>query len=86
MIDLGTIAGLHGRNHELHAYCLRCDRWRVLDLAALVRAGQGERRLPLCVRCRFCGERGGVQVRPPAPTRSTSGWIAPVIPNADLLS
>ena len=46
----------------------------------MVRAGQGERRLPLCVRCRDCGEQGRVQVRPPAPTRSTSGWIAPVNP------
>jgi hypothetical protein len=28
MIDLGSIAGLHSRNHQLHAYCPRCDRWR----------------------------------------------------------
>ena len=41
MIDLGTIAGLHSRAHELHAYCLRCDRWRVLDLATLVARGLG---------------------------------------------
>jgi RNase P subunit RPR2 len=83
MVDLGSLAGLFRRQHELHAYCLRCDRWRVLDLAALVEAGQGERRLPLCVRCRVCGEQGRVQVRPPAPTRSSSGWIAPpVIPSA----
>jgi hypothetical protein len=27
MIDLGTLAGLHDYGHELHAYCLHCDRW-----------------------------------------------------------
>jgi hypothetical protein len=40
MIDLGRIAGLYEREHELHAYCWRCDRWRALDLASLIRAGQ----------------------------------------------
>jgi hypothetical protein len=29
MIDLGTIAGLHAHDHELHAYCLTCNRWSV---------------------------------------------------------
>ncbi|HET9693717.1 MAG TPA: hypothetical protein VFP48_04995 [Steroidobacteraceae bacterium] len=80
MIDLGTLAGLFERRHELHAYCLHCDRWRTLDLAALVRAGQGARRLPLTVRCRACGEAGQLQVRPPMPTRASSGWIAPPVP------
>jgi hypothetical protein len=83
MIDLFTVAGLHERDHQLHAFCLRCDRWQQLDLARMVREGYGERRLPICVRCRDCGEQGRVQVRPPAPTRSSSGWIAPpVIPAA----
>jgi len=36
--------------HELHAYCVACDRWRVLPLAELVAAGHGERRLPIPVR------------------------------------
>jgi len=82
MIDLGTIAGLHGRNHELHAYCVRCDRWSVIDVAAMVRAGSGSRRLPIHVRCRACGEQGSVQVRPPMPARSSTGWIAPALPPA----
>jgi RNase P subunit RPR2 len=77
MIDIGTIADLHEWQHELHAYCCRCDRWRVLDLGLMVRAGQGAKRLPLRVRCRECGEVGQLQVRPPMPARSSTGWIAP---------
>ena len=29
MIDLGSIAGLHARDHQLAAYCPRCDARRV---------------------------------------------------------
>lgn len=76
MIDLSTIAGLHVHDHQLHAYCCRCDRWHVLDLELMVLAGQGSRRLPLKVRCRDCGEVGQIQVRPPMPSRSSTGWIA----------
>jgi hypothetical protein len=82
MIDLGTIGGLYEREHELHAYCGTCDRWAVLDLGAMVRAGQGDRRLPLKVRCRWCGAAGTLQVRPPMPERSSTGWIAPPTPLA----
>ena len=78
MIDLGSIAGLLEHDHELHAYCTRCDRWQALDLEGMVRAGQGDRRLPLTVRCRVCGEIGRLQVRPPVPARrNTNGWISP---------
>ena len=80
MIDLGTIGGLHARAHELHAYCCACDRWRALDLATLIAQGLGGRRLPLRLRCEHCGEPGQLQVRPPAPTRATSGWIPPPAP------
>jgi len=77
MIDLGTVAGLRDRRHELHAYCPHCDRWRALDLARLVEAGWGARRLPFPVRCRDCGGPGRLQVRPPCPLRSgAAGWIA----------
>jgi RNase P subunit RPR2 len=79
MIDLGCISGLHERQHELHAYCCRCSRWRVLDLALMVRAGQGAMRMLLRVRCRECGEVGQLQVRPPMPTRASTGWIAPPV-------
>ena len=77
MIDLGTIAGLHAHGHELHAFCLRCDRWSVLPLDRMLAHGQGSRRLPFTVRCRDCGERGQLQVRPPMPQRSATGWVSP---------
>jgi len=76
MIDLGCIAGLHDRNHELHAYCGYCDRWCVLDLAQMVRQGKGSTRLPLRVRCLACGNAGQLQVRPPMPARGSVGWIS----------
>jgi hypothetical protein len=41
-----------------------------------VRGGQGER-LPLLVHCRWCGDVGQLQVRPPMPTRSSTGWMMP---------
>lgn len=77
MIDLGSIAGLHARGHQLHAYCCRCDRWREVDLEAMVQQGKGERRLPLRVRCLGCGELGAIQVRPPSPARTAGGWMDP---------
>jgi len=77
MIDLGTIAGLHEHRHELHAYCLRCDRWSVLPLQRMLAEGQGALRLPFTVRCRECGARGQLQVRPPMPQRSATGWVSP---------
>ena len=75
MIDLGSIDGLHAHDHELHAYCLRCDRWAALNLADMVLHGQGARRLPLRVRCRWCGAVESLQVRPsmPAWTKSMDG-------------
>jgi len=75
MIDLGTIAGLHRHQHQLAAYCPRCDRWSLLPLEELIGRGQGKRRLPFAVRCHTCGETGRLQVRPPVPTRAgTVGW------------
>ena len=77
MIDLGSIAGLHAHDHQLHAFCPRCDAWRVLPLVEMVSQGKGSLRLPLRVRCRDCGELGLLQVRPPMPLRSSTGWITP---------
>jgi hypothetical protein len=78
MIDLGTIAGLHAHDHQLAAYCPRCDAWRVLPLDEWVTQGKGSLRLPLRVRCRDCGEVGQLQVRPPMPAwTNTNGWIGP---------
>jgi RNase P subunit RPR2 len=76
MIDLGSLAGLHEHDHELRAYCPRCDRWSVLPLAELVAQGKGSLRLQITVRCQSCGERGRLQVRPPMPTWTNSnGWM-----------
>lgn len=75
MIDLGTVSGLHAHDHELWAYCVGCDRWSEVDLAGLVAAGQGHRRLPLRVRCVSCGSAGELQVRPPVPSRGPGGWM-----------
>jgi hypothetical protein len=76
MIDLSTLAGLLEHRHRLDAYCPRCARWAEIDLAAMVEAGLGDRRLPIKVRCRNCGETGRLQVRPPVPTRSDSvAWV-----------
>ena len=69
MIDRGTLAGLLEHRHRLDAYCSRCDRWAELDLTAMVAAGLGDRRLPITVRCRGCGEVVRLQVRPPVLTR-----------------
>jgi len=41
MIDLGSIAGLHVHDHQLHAYCLRCDAWRVLLLGEWISQDKG---------------------------------------------
>jgi hypothetical protein len=75
MIDLGTLAGLHAHQHEIHAYCPRCDRRAELDLATMVAAGHGDRRLPIKVRCHVCAGLGRLQVRPPVPTRGPGGWM-----------
>ena len=77
MIDLGNIAGLHEHRHELHAYCVQCQRWSVLPLERMVAQGKGTLRLPIKVRCRDCGEPGRLQVRPPMPTRGPGGWMEP---------
>lgn len=79
MIDLSTIAGLLEHDHQLAAYCPKCERWRVLPLAHLVANGNGSLRLPVKVRCVECGGLGRLQVRPPVPTRSNAvGWIGPI--------
>jgi len=75
MIDLATLAGLHEHDHRLDAYCLRCDRWAEIDLAAMVAAGHGD---PGC-RCgsgagsaaRLAGCRSA---RPCQPAVPAAGW------------
>ena len=47
MIDLGSIRGLHDHGHELRAYRVVFDRRALLNLAAMIAAGHGDRRLPI---------------------------------------
>ena len=51
MIELGTLAGLCRHQHQLAAYCRGCDRWVVLDPAALINAGDGQRLLAVTALC-----------------------------------
>jgi hypothetical protein len=78
VIGPGTLAGLHAHQHELHAYCLRCDRWLVLPLERTVAEGRGSLRLPITVRCRDRGDPRQLQVRPPTPSRPrAAGGVQP---------
>ena len=65
MQQITTIRDLQRRDHQLHAYCHLCDRWRVLDIDGMVREGRGGFGPPIAVRCPDCGELGIVKVRPP---------------------
>lgn len=58
MIDFGTLAGLHAHDHQLVAYCPRCDAWGVLPLGEMVSPAKRSLRLPLRVRFQDCGEVG----------------------------
>jgi Fe-S-cluster-containing dehydrogenase component len=77
MIDLGTLAGLLEHHHRLDAYCSRCDRWAELDLAAMVAAGRGSRRLPIRVTCSACASPGQLQVCPPGATWGPGARMQP---------
>ena len=66
MLDLSTLAGLHAHQHELHAFCPRCERWSLIDLARMNQAGKGDRRLPITVRRRACGEAGSFKSARPS--------------------
>jgi len=75
MIDLSTIAGLHEHQHTMRAYCRICDRWAVIDLAALVAQGRGNLRVPWHTRCSYCGEPGQIQIQPKQPEwGNPRGW------------
>jgi hypothetical protein len=55
-----TIRGLAEHQHQLAAYCARCQRWAVLDLAKLMEQGRGDYvfvgRTPRCSDCGSAGE------------------------------
>jgi hypothetical protein len=58
-----TIERLREREHQLHAYCHHCDRWRVLDLADMLSRWQGLVLAPTEVPCADCGELGLLRIR-----------------------
>jgi hypothetical protein len=41
-IRLDTLRALREHDHQLAAYCSRCQRWAVLDLERLIAEGRGE--------------------------------------------
>jgi hypothetical protein len=58
MGDLPTAGGYLGV-HRDDAVCPHCDRWKELDLAPILAAGQGD--VPLIqmpLRCSACGKTG----------------------------
>jgi hypothetical protein len=72
-VVLDTFAACLRHRHALRAFCPGCRRWALIDLAALVREGQGGRRLVGCrLRCCVCGGAGALQLCAPMP-----GWAGP---------
>lgn len=56
MVTLDTFRALHEHEHQLAAYCPKCERWAVLDLERLIAEGRGDYcvagRKPRCKHCR----------------------------------
>ena len=68
MIDLGSIAGLHEHDHQLAAYCPRCDAWRLLPLGEWISQGKGSLRLRMPQKGPtndFIGGEGGIRTHDP---------------------
>lgn len=62
-----TLADAHREGYQIAAFCPRCLRNPLLDLAALVAQGRGAVRIQqLRVRCRSCGQRRGIALLGPA--------------------
>ncbi len=69
-VTLATMLDLCEHKYELAVWCGWCRRWGDLDLARLVAEGHGSRPvLSVRARCRECGERRGLRLRPPVPER-----------------
>ena len=65
-IRLDTFGALNDRQHQMAAYCSRCQRWAVLDLPQLIAEGRGDYKfVGHQPRCGECGEPGEWQLRPP---------------------
>jgi hypothetical protein len=63
VIDLDTLRKVFKHGYLINAYCRSCDRHTFLDLAALIDAGFGERRVVgLVLRCSRCQSRAEVSL------------------------
>ena len=62
-MDVFPIELLRDREHQLHAYCHLCDRWRVLSLDDMLSQWRGHAHAPSEVQCPECGEFGILKVR-----------------------
>ena len=58
-----TLERLREREHELHAYCHLCDRWRVLNLDDMLQQWRGLECVPEEVPCTACGQMGILKAR-----------------------
>ncbi len=74
-INIATAAQFIRYDHKAGVYCPQCRRWADLKLHELVMRRLGDRALAtLPLRCRDCGARGELQVRPPAPQWGGATW------------
>lgn len=62
-MDAFPIELLRHREHQLHAYCHLCDRWRVLNLDDMLSQWRGLEYAPAEVRCSECSGFGILKVR-----------------------
>jgi len=58
-----TIEQLRSREHQLHAYCPACDRWKVLNLDEMLTLWRALEHAPAEVQCTECGHFGLLRVR-----------------------
>jgi hypothetical protein len=63
MHTIVTLERLREREHQLHAYCHLCDRWRVLNLDDMLQQWRGLACAPDEVPCTACGQMGILKVR-----------------------
>ena len=65
---LDTPKALYEHDHQIAAHCSPCGRWKTLGYLDFVRMGKAEQPIAaLSLTCRKCGEKGEIQIRPPAP-------------------
>jgi hypothetical protein len=67
-VNIVTLEDCRRYQHRVSVFCPKCRHWAELDVGRLCARGRGTRPLAsLGARCRTCGGRGEVQVKPPSP-------------------